>query len=129
MSSEQRIQQLSISIPLPFPDNMKRVRLPNVPDYMGGPLTTFIHGVPILRHATTSKISSYMLPNAAIWPNHGHFLSEYLLSSLTDIVRNRFHGQVSADLADIVRNREGYFAFVCQNRVQVDEVAGYEARQ
>lgn len=53
----------------------------NIPDYVGGPLTTLIHGLPLLRQDKTSRMTSNVLRNVRIWTTHDEFLCEYDISA------------------------------------------------
>ncbi|KAK9415882.1 putative DUF4470 domain-containing protein [Seiridium unicorne] len=76
--------------PTTFPDRFDRIDMSNIPDYVGGPLTTFIHGIPILRSEKTSTMSSYVLRNTRLWTTHNKFLTEYLLLADRSRIANTF---------------------------------------
>ncbi|KAH8594225.1 hypothetical protein B0O99DRAFT_181427 [Bisporella sp. PMI_857] len=65
--------------PSSFPDRYDHIYMSNIPDYVGGPLATFIHGLPILRNDRTSIMTSNVLRNTRRWVTHNQFLTEYLL--------------------------------------------------
>ncbi|KAK6066355.1 tetratricopeptide [Seiridium cupressi] len=76
--------------PTTFPDRFDRIDMSNIPDYVAGPLTTFIHGIPILRSEKTSTMSSYVLRNTTLWTTHNQFLTEYLLLADRSRIANTF---------------------------------------
>ncbi|KAK9770006.1 putative DUF4470 domain-containing protein [Seiridium cardinale] len=76
--------------PTTFPDRFDRIDMSNIPDYVGGPLTTFIHGIPTLRSEKTSTMSSYVLRNTRLWTTHNQCLTEYLLLADRSYIANTF---------------------------------------
>jgi hypothetical protein len=74
LQSRERLGSLE---PSEFPVRYDRIHMSNIPDYVGGPLTTFIHGLPILRNDKTSAMSSNVLRNPRNWVTHQQFLAEY----------------------------------------------------
>ena len=47
-------------------------------DYVGGPLTSFLYAIPLIKDTRSSWITSNCLRNSGIWPNQRDFLNEYL---------------------------------------------------
>ncbi|TGO50050.1 hypothetical protein BCON_0193g00110 [Botryotinia convoluta] len=67
--------------PKDFPSLYYRIVLSNIPDYVGGHLTTFLHAMPLLARHSTSLVGSVCLRNPPFFRNMGDFLSEYQLIS------------------------------------------------
>ncbi|KFH42068.1 hypothetical protein ACRE_072100 [Hapsidospora chrysogenum ATCC 11550] len=77
--------------PRKFPDRYDGIDLSNIPDYVGGALTTFLHGVPLLRvQGASSRIRSYALRNLTVWVTHDRFLAEYLLLADSRRIKSHF---------------------------------------
>ncbi|CAG9981361.1 unnamed protein product [Clonostachys byssicola] len=60
-------------------------------DYVGGSLTTFLHGIPLLLEEGKSQLRSYVLRNTPAWLTHDQFLAEYLLLSDRATIESHFH--------------------------------------
>ena len=60
-------------------------------------MTTFLSGVPILRHQGSSWMQSNVLRNTSLWITHDQFLAEHLL--LAD--RKRIHDHFKVSLSDV----------------------------
>ncbi|KAM0151843.1 hypothetical protein ACHAQE_008348 [Botrytis cinerea] len=88
--------------PKDFSSLYHRVALSNIPDYVGGHLTTFLHAMPLLARHSTSLAGSVCLRNPPFFRNMGDFLSEYqlvdsekMLEQLTGVrIVFRGHGPV-----------------------------------
>ncbi|KAK7227648.1 hypothetical protein V2G26_015651 [Clonostachys chloroleuca] len=65
--------------PSKFPDRFDKIDMSNIPDYVGGSFTSFIHGIPLLREERRSLLRSYVLRNLHTWDSHDIFLAEYLV--------------------------------------------------
>lgn len=100
--------------PATFPSRYDRAYLSNVPDYVGGPLTTFLYGLPILKEAPTSEISSYVMRNPMIWPDHNNFLSEHLLLPDHTMIQTHFHTHVSTATTDVAINKKNIVGFLVE---------------
>lgn len=81
--------------PSMFPSKFDAVHMSNIPDYVGGPLTTFLHGLPLLRN-DSSEMMSMVLRNTTVWTTHDQFLAEYTL--LAD--RRRIYDHFGTDMSD-----------------------------
>lgn len=79
-----------------LPGRYDAVHMSNIPDYVGGPLTTFVHGLPLLRRDRASQMTANVLRNVRQWTTHAGFLCEYLL--LDD--RQRIEDTFAAALAE-----------------------------
>ncbi|KAM0322180.1 hypothetical protein ACHAQA_009670 [Verticillium albo-atrum] len=73
-----------------FPTSYDRVHMSNVPDYVGGPLTSFLYGRPVLKHDKTSYLAANCFLNSSSWTSRQHHLAEYLLLSTDDQVEQMF---------------------------------------
>lgn len=75
-----------------LPCQYDRVHVSNVPDYLcvGGPLTTFVHGLPLLRLDKESYMTSRVLRNMGQWTTLSGFLCEYLLLDDRQKVQDTF---------------------------------------
>uniref|UniRef100_A0A8H7K2S1 DUF4470 domain-containing protein n=1 Tax=Bionectria ochroleuca TaxID=29856 RepID=A0A8H7K2S1_BIOOC len=65
--------------PSKFPNRFDKIDMSNIPDYVGGSFTSFIHGIPLLREERRSLLRSYVLRNLHAWDSHDIFLAEYLV--------------------------------------------------
>ncbi|KAH8655855.1 hypothetical protein BX600DRAFT_515543 [Xylariales sp. PMI_506] len=65
--------------PAKFPVKYDRIHMSNIPDYIGGHLTTFAYAWPLLREDRASSLTFKNLLNPPMFATHAHFQSEYLL--------------------------------------------------
>ncbi|KAI9645883.1 hypothetical protein NHQ30_005319 [Ciborinia camelliae] len=70
-----------------FPILYDRVHLSNVPDYMGGHLSTFLYASPLLKPLPSSSVESNCLRNSGTWNNLESFLAEYQLITDTKMLQ------------------------------------------
>ncbi|PGH27060.1 hypothetical protein AJ80_01246 [Polytolypa hystricis UAMH7299] len=56
-----------------------RIHLGNLPDYVGGSLTSFLYAIPLCKSHRGSYITSHCLKNASLWADVDSFNKEYLL--------------------------------------------------
>ncbi|KAA8567589.1 hypothetical protein EYC84_008064 [Monilinia fructicola] len=70
-----------------FPALYDRIHLSNVPDYMGGHLSTFLYASPLLKPLASSSIESNCLRNSGTWDNLESFLAEYQLITDTKMLQ------------------------------------------
>ncbi|TGO88327.1 hypothetical protein BPOR_0169g00060 [Botrytis porri] len=82
-TQSQALGTENIGYPRPkdFPSLYYRIVLSNVPDYVGGHLTTFLHAMPLLARHSTSLVGSVCLRNPPFFRDMGDFLAEYQLIS------------------------------------------------
>ena len=72
--------------PEEYPKLYDRIHLSNIPDYIGGTLTTFIYALPLTHPGKMSYITSNCLRNPLHWISAAHFNNEYIaLSSPVDL--------------------------------------------
>jgi hypothetical protein len=81
--------------PSTFPNKFDAIHMSNIPDYVGGPLTTFLHGLPVLRN-DGSEMMSMVLRNTTVWTTHDQFLAEYLLLGH----RSKIYSHFGTDMSD-----------------------------
>ncbi|OTA64603.1 hypothetical protein K449DRAFT_463652 [Hypoxylon sp. EC38] len=62
-----------------FPDRYDRIHMSYVPDYAGGPLPVFLHGMPILRHDKASEMTFAIALNQEQWATRDQLLVEHFL--------------------------------------------------
>ncbi|THX57750.1 hypothetical protein D6D11_03085 [Aureobasidium pullulans] len=75
--------------PQQFPKLYNRVHMSNIPDYVGGALSTFLFGVPLLQREKSSALNSCVLLNTPAFNNHEDYLAEYtLLTGLNNVERH-----------------------------------------
>ncbi|KAI0470778.1 hypothetical protein GGR56DRAFT_657542 [Xylariaceae sp. FL0804] len=93
--------------PSTFPDRYDRIHMSNIPDYVGGPLTTFLHGLPILRDVAVSTMTSTVLRNTPQWITHQQFLTEYLLLADRDKIADTFSASLTKASEENVKRTDG----------------------
>ncbi|CAI6097321.1 unnamed protein product [Clonostachys chloroleuca] len=76
--------------PSKFPDRFDKIDMSNIPDYVGGSFTSFIHGIPLLREERRSLLRSYVLRNLHAWDSHDIFLAEYLVLGEREVIQSHF---------------------------------------
>lgn len=67
------------------------IHMSNDPDYVGGPLTSFLYGCPLLERGEGTGLTSCVLRNPPRWENHDQFLAEYLYMYDRNLIRSHFH--------------------------------------
>jgi hypothetical protein len=79
-----------------YPRVYDRIHLSNIPDYIGGTLTSFIYALPLTHPGDSSYITSTCLRNPPRWKSEAHFHNEYVglsaPSDLTKVFRVRSSG-------------------------------------
>ncbi|KAI2466645.1 hypothetical protein F4781DRAFT_348433 [Annulohypoxylon bovei var. microspora] len=73
-----------------FPDRYDTIYMGHLSGSIGGPLATFIHGIPILRHDNTSELESTVAFNRTQWVTYDQFLSEHLSLDDRSTITNTF---------------------------------------
>ncbi|KAF1814279.1 hypothetical protein P152DRAFT_393392 [Eremomyces bilateralis CBS 781.70] len=73
-----------------WPIQYDHVHLSNVPDYVGGPVASFLYGIPILKSKSYARYSSTCLRNPSHFPTVDHFISEYLCLQDSETTRKIF---------------------------------------
>ncbi|KAF4632283.1 hypothetical protein G7Y89_g5844 [Cudoniella acicularis] len=99
---------VSQSRPETFPTLYDRVHLSNVPDYMGGHLSTFLYAMPLLRRCLSSYVKANCLRNSSSFNTVLDYLSEYQLitndSQLQQLaqvrIRIRENNEITWPMAD-----------------------------
>ncbi|CAG9987955.1 unnamed protein product [Clonostachys byssicola] len=76
--------------PIKFPSRFDKIDMSNIPDYVGGSFTSFIHGIPLLRENHRSLMRSYVLRNLHAWDSHDIFLAEYLALGEREVIKSHF---------------------------------------
>ncbi|KAI9717305.1 MAG: hypothetical protein M1812_004832 [Candelaria pacifica] len=64
---------------LKFPHLYDRIYMSNIPDYVGGHLTSFLYAIPVTKSTPTSYITSNCLRNPPLWDTVDDFNNECLL--------------------------------------------------
>ncbi|KAI1269157.1 hypothetical protein F5Y18DRAFT_178241 [Xylariaceae sp. FL1019] len=62
----------------------------NIPDYVGGALTSFLYAAPLLRQGNGTGLTSNVLRNPPHWKNVNQFNAEYLLMHDKELIRKHF---------------------------------------
>ncbi|CEJ86325.1 hypothetical protein VHEMI04074 [[Torrubiella] hemipterigena] len=76
--------------PTTFPRTFDYMHMGNIPDYIGGILTTFLVGRPLLKEDKVSSLRFNNLLNPPEFGNHQTFQSEYLLMHDTKLICQHF---------------------------------------
>ncbi|KAI0140916.1 hypothetical protein F4776DRAFT_661743 [Hypoxylon sp. NC0597] len=87
-----------------FPDRYDKIHMSHIPDYAGGPLTVFLHGMPILRHDKASEITFTIALNQEQWATREQLLVEHFL------------------LADRPKTTETFATTLTENPFYIDDV-------
>lgn len=74
-----------------YPTRYDRIHLSNIPDYVGGTLSVFMYGLPILHPGETSYITSCCLRNPPRFRTPRHFNNEYIGLSAESDLEKSFH--------------------------------------
>lgn len=82
-----------------YPRVYDRIHLSNIPDYIGGTLTSFLYALPLTYPGDSSFITSTCLRNPPRWKSEAHFHNEYIgLSAPSDLAKVfRVHSSGSHD--------------------------------
>ncbi|KAK7711434.1 hypothetical protein SLS64_005458 [Diaporthe eres] len=92
-----RYQALERSAAHEWPRKYSVIHMSNIPDYVGGPLTSFMYGSPLLEQGRGTGLTSVVLRNPPQWKTIDHFLAEYLHMYDRNLIRSHFHMKLSAD--------------------------------
>ncbi|KJZ69859.1 hypothetical protein HIM_10759 [Hirsutella minnesotensis 3608] len=76
--------------PTDFPQTFDYVHMSNIPDYIGGHLTSFLAGRPLLKEDRPSSLRFSNLLNPPEFEDHQAFQSEYLLMYDMERIRRHF---------------------------------------
>lgn len=69
-----------------YPSKYDRIHLSNIPDYVGGNLTTFLYGLSMLHPGNMSSVTASCLRNPNRFKSFAHYNNEYtLLNTATDL--------------------------------------------
>ncbi|KAI8958416.1 hypothetical protein F5Y11DRAFT_336255 [Daldinia sp. FL1419] len=69
----------SLSTAIDWPLRYHVIHMNDIPDYVGGSLTSFLYGAPILHEGAGTGLTSCCLRNPQLWKGIDHFNSNYLL--------------------------------------------------
>lgn len=72
------------------------IHMSNIPDYVGGSLTSFLYGCPLLERGEGTGLTSCVLRNPPRWESVDQFLAEYLCMYDCNLIRSHFHLTLSA---------------------------------
>ena len=61
-----------------YPTSYDRIHLSNIPDYVGGSLTTFLYALPVTQPGTSSYATSTNLRNPPRFKTHASYHNEYI---------------------------------------------------
>ncbi|KAI0842144.1 hypothetical protein F5Y06DRAFT_284960 [Hypoxylon sp. FL0890] len=73
-----------------FPVRYDRIHMSYIPDYVGGPLTVLLHGIPILRHDKASEMMFTIALNQEQWATRDQLLADYLLLADRSAIADTF---------------------------------------
>ncbi|KAK4197909.1 tetratricopeptide [Triangularia verruculosa] len=76
--------------PSGFPKTYDRIHMSNIPDYIGGPLSTGLHGRPLLGENKVTNLRFIILLNPPMFSGHEHLQSEYFLMYNDKIITDHF---------------------------------------
>ncbi|KAM3512042.1 hypothetical protein MY11210_004302 [Beauveria gryllotalpidicola] len=90
------------SDPTKFPQTYDYIHMSNIPDYIGGHLTTFLVVRPLLKENSCSNLRFNNLLNPPEFENHEAFQSEYLLMHDMEHIKRHFlvRRRPGANIAD-----------------------------
>ncbi|KAI0131137.1 hypothetical protein F4814DRAFT_457043 [Daldinia grandis] len=80
------------------------VHMNNVPDYMGGPLTSFLYGPPVLRKGAGTGLTSCCLRFLDAWNGINHFNSEYILMYDRKLIEDHFQVKLAKEPSKLERS-------------------------
>ncbi|KAL8773397.1 MAG: hypothetical protein Q9194_004354 [Teloschistes cf. exilis] len=96
----ETIRYNSSDRPETFPVKYDRVHLSNIPDYIGGILTSILFAMPILKDTLSSTMVSCCLSNTPAWKNMVAYYIEYLLVNDETTIRKLFQVEEFSDDSD-----------------------------
>lgn len=80
-----------------WPRKYSIIHMSNIPDYVGGPLTSFLYGSPLLEQGQGTGLTSCVLRNPPRWETIDYFLAEYLHMYDRNLIKSHFHLKLSVD--------------------------------
>ncbi|CAJ2505394.1 Uu.00g127880.m01.CDS01 [Anthostomella pinea] len=84
-----------------WPRKYHVIHMSNVPDYVGGPLTSFLYGAPLLESGSGTGLLSCVLRNPPEWKSLDQFLSEYLLMYDRELIHTHFGVRLSKETPEM----------------------------
>ncbi|KAI2783149.1 hypothetical protein F4815DRAFT_381571 [Daldinia loculata] len=84
-------------ITVDWPVRYHSIHMNNVPDYVGGSLTSFLYGAPILNKGAGSGLTMCVLRNPDLWNDVNHFNSEHLLMHDRKLVEQHFQVKLAKE--------------------------------
>ncbi|KAI0850039.1 hypothetical protein F5Y00DRAFT_233431 [Daldinia vernicosa] len=85
-----------------WPARYHSIHMNNVPDYVGGSLTSFLYGTPILNKGAGTGLTMCILRNPNLWSGLDHFNSEHLLMHDRKLVEQHFQVKLAKGPPEIV---------------------------
>ncbi|KAI2467676.1 hypothetical protein F4781DRAFT_423198 [Annulohypoxylon bovei var. microspora] len=73
-----------------WPKKYHFIHMSNVPDYVGGSLTSFLYASPVLKEGPGMGLTSCIALNATQWRSAGQFYAEYLLMHDPVMIQKHF---------------------------------------
>ncbi|KAI1656519.1 hypothetical protein F4813DRAFT_381390 [Daldinia decipiens] len=73
------------------------IHMNNIPDYVGGPLTSFLYGPPVLKTGVGTGLTSCCLRHTHSWNSINHVNSEYLLMHDRRLIEEHFQVKLSKE--------------------------------
>ncbi|KAF3070885.1 putative tetratricopeptide-like protein [Daldinia childiae] len=92
-----RPEQEKDAITIDWPLTYHLIHMNNIPDYVGGPLTSFLYGPPILKKGVGTGLTSCCLRHTHWWDGINHFNSEHLLMHDRKLIEGHFHVKLSKE--------------------------------
>ncbi|KAI0843718.1 hypothetical protein F5Y06DRAFT_9719 [Hypoxylon sp. FL0890] len=83
--------------PSDWPQKYHIIHMSNIPDYIGGPLMSFLYAPPLLREGFGTGLMSCVLRNPRAWLSLDHINAEYLLMYDRAMIQNHFSVRLAND--------------------------------
>ncbi|KAK7931194.1 hypothetical protein PG985_001906 [Apiospora marii] len=77
------------------PSKLHVIHMSNIPDYVGGALTSFLYGAPVLESGNGTGLVSRVLRNPPAWKSISQYLAEYLPMHDRKLIETHFHLRLS----------------------------------
>ena len=84
-----------------LPTTFDRIHLSNIPDYLGGHLSSFLHALPATKDTGLSYMRANCLLNPCLWPKLEDYLADYLLITDSSMLNKLMQAHVMPNWEEV----------------------------
>lgn len=109
-----------------WPHKYHVIHMSNIPDYVGGPLTSFLYGTPLLEHGPGTGVVSCNLRNSRSFTSLSQFLAEYLLMYDRKLIESHFHLRLSSETPESAADPMPSMRYSLWERIRPPKALSFE---